>query len=289
MNDIIEKNLDSYPKNQYLSAQPIYFTVGANLLRKSMAPMYQGSLIITGNPSIQPNDIVFLNDFKTNMHGPFYVRKVVHSFSRENGFTTTVTPGLITHNRSMWNAANLDEVNFAISTARYKTISGLLGSILKSSLFSLGASVGLGAYKAARAATAATKAAGAAAAAGEAAAGAATTGAATAATGEAAAGTVASVASKVKMFSWGRYGLMFLGFGLLMIPEFLRIYHDTRWIEMNNLVGRRSMFMVPLWYNGLPYVAGIGGYRQTDYITHMVDSKFSAYPTHSPVSMMGGA
>jgi hypothetical protein len=61
-------------------------------LKLGINEMYQGSLVLLGDPDIKPNDVIFIDDYYTNMHGPIEVRDVTHHFSHETGFITTVTP-----------------------------------------------------------------------------------------------------------------------------------------------------------------------------------------------------
>lgn len=56
---------------------------------------YQGQLICFGQPGVKPHDTLLLNDQYTNMLGICKVREVVHSFSTQTGFTSSITPGMI--------------------------------------------------------------------------------------------------------------------------------------------------------------------------------------------------
>jgi hypothetical protein len=59
-----------------------------------------------GDPSIKPNDVVFFNDYYTDMHGAVEVREVTHHFSHESGFVTTIVPDCISYaNNSMAQAS----------------------------------------------------------------------------------------------------------------------------------------------------------------------------------------
>lgn len=59
--------------------------------------MYSGFLTITGDPSVKPYDYIMMNDYFTDMHGPIEVEQVVHHFSHDTGFVTTVVPDLVCH------------------------------------------------------------------------------------------------------------------------------------------------------------------------------------------------
>lgn len=57
--------------------------------------MYQGQIILMGNPGIKPNDYLLINDSYDDIFGICLVREVIHSFSINTGFITTVVPGMI--------------------------------------------------------------------------------------------------------------------------------------------------------------------------------------------------
>lgn len=63
-------------------------------LTEEMKKMYSGSLVISGDPRIKPWDVIFINDYFTDMHGPIEVEQVTHHMSRETGFVTTIVPNL---------------------------------------------------------------------------------------------------------------------------------------------------------------------------------------------------
>jgi hypothetical protein len=67
---------------------------GLSNLWLGMRDMYQGELVILGDPSIKPYDFVFINDYYTDMRGPIEVEQVVHHFSHDTGFITTIKPDL---------------------------------------------------------------------------------------------------------------------------------------------------------------------------------------------------
>jgi murein DD-endopeptidase MepM/ murein hydrolase activator NlpD len=67
-------------------------TIGA--LQRNFMEMYQGELIIFGEPSIKPWDIFYLADEYNMIHGTAGVGKVTHTLSQETGFTTVIKPDL---------------------------------------------------------------------------------------------------------------------------------------------------------------------------------------------------
>lgn len=98
--------------------------MGISYLQHSFRDMYQGQLTILGDASINPNDLLFLNDSYRKMYGPSYVGSVTHMLSIDSGFVTTIKQDLIstthmsfsvTHGR-MLAMANLFAFNFNIAT-----------------------------------------------------------------------------------------------------------------------------------------------------------------------------
>lgn len=79
---------------------PSWHTVGLSLLQREVEKMYRGSIKIIGNPHIDIFDILHIDDAINNMNGPVEVEEVIHSFSPAVGFTTTITPSLITYDRT---------------------------------------------------------------------------------------------------------------------------------------------------------------------------------------------
>ena len=67
----------------------------ASKLRDCMNELYQGQLLVMGDPSVKPYDRIFFNDLYRDMNGQFLVRDVTHMFSAQTGFTTAITPDCI--------------------------------------------------------------------------------------------------------------------------------------------------------------------------------------------------
>ena len=66
-----------------------------NALKENIKDMYQGPIVIIGDPTIKPYDRVTISDFFQEIHGNVEVRDVVTSLSAETGFTTAIYPDLI--------------------------------------------------------------------------------------------------------------------------------------------------------------------------------------------------
>jgi hypothetical protein len=67
---------------------------GLSILAESLKEGYRGNLIIIGNPTIKPYDVVYIHDEYTDMTGPVEVEQVVHKFSQQSGFITEITPDM---------------------------------------------------------------------------------------------------------------------------------------------------------------------------------------------------
>lgn len=64
-------------------------------LKNSVREMYQGYLIVLGDPSVKPNDRMQISDAYEDMDGLCDIREVVHTMNPYQGFTTTITPDAI--------------------------------------------------------------------------------------------------------------------------------------------------------------------------------------------------
>lgn len=100
---IWKENLITKPFSEPNATTPLtawLYAIGN--LRYGVNEMYGGHLTVLGDPTIKPNDVVFLNDYYTDMHGAFEVREVTHHFSHDTGFITTIVPDCICYaNNSM--------------------------------------------------------------------------------------------------------------------------------------------------------------------------------------------
>lgn len=71
--------------------------VGISNLLYGWQQQYQGSLICMGCPGVKPHDYLMVNDTYANLFGICIVREVVHSFSTSTGYTTSITPGMVSY------------------------------------------------------------------------------------------------------------------------------------------------------------------------------------------------
>jgi hypothetical protein len=85
----LSKNLTGAPDE--LSAK----RVALSHLKENIKDIYGGELLIIGNPDIRPHDIVYIADVYERMYGLFEVEQVIHHFTSELGFVTSITPNAL--------------------------------------------------------------------------------------------------------------------------------------------------------------------------------------------------
>ena len=66
--------------------------VALSYLKENLKDIYGGEIIVIGNADIRPHDLVYLADVYNRMYGIFEVEQVVHHFTPETGFITSITP-----------------------------------------------------------------------------------------------------------------------------------------------------------------------------------------------------
>jgi len=71
-----------------------------NALARGLSKMYDGQLVVSGDATIKPNDVAYLMDLHNGYYGPVKVAGVIHSFDRNNGFMSMITPELHTQSFS---------------------------------------------------------------------------------------------------------------------------------------------------------------------------------------------
>jgi len=64
-------------------------------LKESLKDIYSGELLVLGSPDIRPHDLVYLADVYERMYGIFEVEQVVHHFTPNMGFITSITPNAL--------------------------------------------------------------------------------------------------------------------------------------------------------------------------------------------------
>lgn len=69
--------------------------VGLWHLKENLKDIYGGEILILGDASIRPHDLVYLADVYERMYGMFEVEAVTHHFTPELGFITSLTPNAL--------------------------------------------------------------------------------------------------------------------------------------------------------------------------------------------------
>ena len=78
---------------QRITAQEKYAAIiGASAIRDYLKDMYQGEIIVFGDPTVKPHDAMYLGDYYNEIYGSCLVKQVVHQFSLETGFITNISP-----------------------------------------------------------------------------------------------------------------------------------------------------------------------------------------------------
>ena len=77
------------------TSSKIAWRATATALKNSIKDMYTGELIVMGDPTVKPYDKMMIYDTYQNMQGLCDVEAVVHTFSVDTGFTTSITPDCI--------------------------------------------------------------------------------------------------------------------------------------------------------------------------------------------------
>lgn len=78
------------------SSKKIAWRSTADALKKSVMDMYAGDLIVFGDPSVKPQDRIFISDKYSGISGQALVKETVHQLSIDKGFTTAISPDCIT-------------------------------------------------------------------------------------------------------------------------------------------------------------------------------------------------
>jgi hypothetical protein len=94
--------------------------VALSHLKESLKDIYGGELIIIGNTNIRPHDLVYLADVYERMYGIFEVEQVVHHFTPQMGFVTSITPNAFVsvNDPSRWFASSWCASRFSLQDLR---------------------------------------------------------------------------------------------------------------------------------------------------------------------------
>ncbi len=69
--------------------------VGLWHLKEGLKDIYGGEILILGNADIRPHDLLYISDSYEEIHGMCEIEQVVHHFTPDMGFITTVTPNAL--------------------------------------------------------------------------------------------------------------------------------------------------------------------------------------------------
>lgn len=97
--------------------------VGLAHLKESLKDIYGGEIIVIGNADIRPHDLVYLADVYERMYGIFEVEQVVHHFTPETGFVTSITPNafVTVNDPARWFMASWTAAHFSMQNLRNDT------------------------------------------------------------------------------------------------------------------------------------------------------------------------
>lgn len=70
------------------------YVIANNILRNLIESYYDGELVIFGDPTIEPGDEIMIYDELRDMFGIISVREVYTTMDKEQGFITTIKPGM---------------------------------------------------------------------------------------------------------------------------------------------------------------------------------------------------
>jgi hypothetical protein len=103
---------------------------GRSLLARYAREMYKGSIVILGDASIKPYDVVIVNDTYNDISGPIEVEEVIHMFTPETGYLTEIVPDtfIVDEDITPFVIFNSIKPTVALKTERY----------MENALFNLG-------------------------------------------------------------------------------------------------------------------------------------------------------
>jgi hypothetical protein len=69
--------------------------IALSTLRESLKDMYTGEMIVLGDAGIRPHDLIYISDYYERVYGLAEVEQVVHHFTPDQGFITSITPNAL--------------------------------------------------------------------------------------------------------------------------------------------------------------------------------------------------
>ena len=115
---LASKLIDAFDWTSKPNGERTAWRATANALKDCIKEMYQGELIILGDPSVKPFDKITIADTYEDITGSVEVEQVVHMFSVDTGFTTSITPDCISaidnNYETMYNSINAQVIAPAV-------------------------------------------------------------------------------------------------------------------------------------------------------------------------------
>lgn len=89
-------------------------------LKQSLKDIYSGEVMIIGDPSIRPFDLVSIADVYEKIYGMFEVEQVIHHMSPDTGFITCITPNAIVNinDPGRWEVGSIMQKQYATHALR---------------------------------------------------------------------------------------------------------------------------------------------------------------------------
>lgn len=116
----VQNQVGGKPGSFFQSGYEVAWRMTATALKDSIKDMYQGELIIIGDPSVKPYDKMWIDDMYENIKGCCEVEAVVHNFDVQNGFTTSVFADCI---------ATIDDQHERVAQSKGGHLAGIAGSV----------------------------------------------------------------------------------------------------------------------------------------------------------------
>jgi len=69
--------------------------IALSRLREGLKDIYQGEILIIGDPDIRPHDLIYIGDVYSRIYGMCEVEQIVHHFTPDQGFVSSITPNAL--------------------------------------------------------------------------------------------------------------------------------------------------------------------------------------------------
>lgn len=121
------------------------FEIASSALADNVRDMYQGRLMVMGDPTVKPYDYSYLFDMAEKMNGFFEVGAVVHNINKKQGFTTSIEPEPVVFKNSsgqidgeylLWAQSRMEEIyrSHFVLKAMVMSLTGAQGLMSKFTL-----------------------------------------------------------------------------------------------------------------------------------------------------------